>query len=188
MFANRLVVALEALDIRESESVKTFKRIIRRNYEIFLRFTHRYWFHELSEQAQIKALYRMCLEHLDTGVIYEEVKREINDMNQYLDSDSIRRQANTVVRLTVVTTFGLIGTVLTGIYGMNLFGFGERSALAQWSLLLAGLVGVTALTLYTLSKSKRLSDFLDAVSDERLPTAAKLDALIDVWRRRRKFE
>mgnify|MGYP000299450774 CR=1 FL=1 len=31
------------------------------------------------------------------------------------EADSLRRQANTVVRLTVVTTFGLIGTVLTGI-------------------------------------------------------------------------
>jgi hypothetical protein len=42
-------------------------------------------------------------------------------MNQYLDSDSQRRQANTVVRLTVVTTLGLIATVSTGFLGMNLF-------------------------------------------------------------------
>jgi hypothetical protein len=42
-----------------------------------------------------------------------------------------------------------------------------------------------ALTMYTMVKSKRLSDFLDAVSDERLPAWAKLEALAAVWRRRR---
>ena len=41
-------------------------------------------------------------------------------MNTYLDADSLRRQANTVVRLTVVTIFGLMGTVTTGFLGMNL--------------------------------------------------------------------
>jgi len=32
-------------------------------------------------------------------------------------------------------------------------------------------------------KSKRLSDFLEALSDERLPTGAKFKTLLDVWRR-----
>lgn len=41
-------------------------------------------------------------------------------MNNYLDSDSTRRQTNTVLRLTVVTILGLIGTVATGFLGMNL--------------------------------------------------------------------
>ena len=50
------------------------------------------------------------------------------DMNEYLDSDSLRRQANTVLRLTVVTTFGLIGTVATGFLGMNLFAHAEEAA------------------------------------------------------------
>ena len=35
-------------------------------------------------------------------------------------ADSLRRQANTVVRLTVVTILGLIGTITTGFLGMNL--------------------------------------------------------------------
>ena len=46
-------------------------------------------------------------------------------MNQYLDADSLRRQANTVIRLTVVTIFGLIGTVTTGFLGMNLLAEAE---------------------------------------------------------------
>ncbi|MES2490041.1 MAG: CorA family divalent cation transporter [Pseudomonadota bacterium] len=188
MFSDLLVAALDRLDIQSAESVRRFKRAIRQNFETFLRFTHRYWFHELSDQVQVKALYRMCTNHLETEVLHEEVKKEIYDMSQYLDSDSLRRQANTVVRLTVVTTFGLIGTVVTGLFGMNLFGLGERSPHQQWLFLLLGFAGVTAVTFYTLSKSKRLSDFLDAVSDDRLPTKAKFGSLINVWRKRNDFE
>ena len=42
------------------------------------------------------------------------------DMNEYLDSDSLRRQANTILRLTVVTIMAMIGTIATGFLGMNL--------------------------------------------------------------------
>jgi hypothetical protein len=45
------------------------------------------------------------------------------------------------------------------------------------------LVPVTALTFYTIVKSKRLSDFLEALSDERLPPGAKFGSLLNVWRR-----
>ena len=59
MFSDRLVDALNKLDIRDADSVKRFKRTIRQLLEIFLRFTHRYWFHEVSEQPQAQELYRM---------------------------------------------------------------------------------------------------------------------------------
>ena len=81
--------------------------------------------------------------------------------------------------------FGLIGTVVTGIFGMNLFGFPEMPLVVQLVLFGAIFVGVTWLLFYTLAKSKRLADFLDAISDERLPARAKLDSLLDVWRERR---
>ena len=126
MFADRLVQALRKLDINDPESVKRFKRAIRQNFEIFLRFTHRYWFHEVADQAQAKALFRLAAQHLDLDPLYAEVKERIYDMNEYLDSDSLRRQANTVLRLTVVTTFGLIGTVATGFLGMNFFADADK--------------------------------------------------------------
>ncbi len=120
MFASRLVNALKALEVGDPESVKRFKRAIRENFEIFLRFTHRYWFHEVADQAQAKALYHLVTGHLGVDPLYQEVKERMYDMNEYLDSDSLRRQANTVVRLTVVTTFGMIGTITTGYFGMNI--------------------------------------------------------------------
>ena len=183
MFADRLVQALRKLDISDPESVKRFKRAIRQNFEIFLRFTHRYWFHEVADQAQAKALFRLSAQHLGLDPLYAEVKERIYDMNEYLDSDSLRRQANTVLRLTVVTTFGLVGTVVTGFLGMNLFAAAEQPPGRKLLYLLLVLVPTIAITFYTVARSKALSDFLEALADERLSTSAKFRALLAVWRK-----
>lgn len=184
VFSERLVEALKRLHVADPESVRRFKRAIRASFEGFLRFTHRYWFHDIAEQAQTRALFRMTVDHLGIDPLYAEVKERTADMNSYLDADSLRRQANTVVRLTVVTIFGLIGTITTGFLGMNLLA--EAESPMSERLLYFALVFVvsTALTMYTMVKSKRLSDFLDAVSDERLSAWTKLKALAAVWRRR----
>ena len=182
MLSDRLVDALNRLEVHNADTVKRFKREIRQNFEIFLRFTHRYWFHELSDQAQAKALFALCSRHLGTDALFEEVEAEIQEMNDYLDSDSLRRQANTVVRLTVVTTFGLIGTVTTGFLGMNLIAAAESSLLDRALLFVLLFVPTLGLVLYTVVKSKRLSGLLEALSDERMPLRAKMVALVDVWR------
>ena len=182
MFSDQLVEALRQLDIRNTPSVKNFKRAIRASFERFLRFTHRYWFHEISEQAQVRALSRLCTTHLGLDPLYSEVKERMADMNTYLDADSLRRQANTVVRLTVVTLFGLIGTITTGFLGMNLLA--EAEAPLWRKAVWFGIVFVftASLTLYTMVKSQRLSDFIDALSNDRLSLRSKLEALARVWR------
>ena len=182
MFSDQLVEALRRLDIRDAQSVKRFKRAIRGSFERFLRFTHRYWFHEISEQAQVRALSHLCIRHLGLDPLYQEVRERIADMNTYLDADSLRRQANTVVRLTVVTMFGLIGTITTGFLGMNLLA--EADAPLSRKLLFFSIIGIltTWLTFYTLIKSRRLSDFLDALSDDKQTWRGKLAALGRVWR------
>jgi hypothetical protein len=183
MFSDQLVEALKRLDIQSTPSVKRFKRAIRASFERFLRFTHRYWFHEISQQAQVKALSHLCARHLGLDALYDEVRDRINDMNSYLETDSLRRQANTVVRLTVVTLFGLIGTITTGFLGMNLLA--EADAPPGKKILFFGVVALltTWLTVYTMIKSKRLSDFIDALSDDRQTLRGKFDAFVNVWRR-----
>ena len=182
MFSDKLVEALKQLRVDDIGSVRRFKRSIRASFAGFLRFTHRYWFHEVAEQAQARALFNMSAGHLGLDPLYAEVKERIADMNSYLEADSLRRQANTVVRLTVVTIFGLIGTVSTGFLGMNLLAEAE----APWTtkLLIFGTVFTLTLTLtvYTMAKSKRLSDFLDAISDERLSVWQTFKSLGLVWR------
>ena len=182
MFSDRLVEALKNLTIDDPGSVRRFKRAIRASFEGFLRFTHRYWFHEVAEQAQARALFHMTATHLGLDPLYAEVKERIADMNSYLDADSLRRQANTVVRLTVVTIFGLIGTVTTGFLGMNLLAEADAPLTRRITIFSIVFVTTTALTIYTMSKSKRLSDFLDALSDERLSAWQKAKALTSVWR------
>ena len=59
MLSDRLVIAISRLDIRRPESVRVFKRSIRHTLEIFLRFTHRYWFQAVSDQAQARDLFAM---------------------------------------------------------------------------------------------------------------------------------
>jgi Mg2+ and Co2+ transporter CorA len=163
--------------------VKKFKRTIRQLLEIFLRFTHRYWFHEVSDQPQAKELYRMTANSLGTDRLYAEIREEIEDMSEYLESDTLRRQANTVVRLTVVTTFGLIGTVVTGFLGMNLLALADAPFIERLGYFFLVLIPTGFITFYTIVKSKRLSDFLEAISDERLPARAKLGSLLDIWRK-----
>jgi hypothetical protein len=183
MVSDQLAEALNALDISQPESIKRFKRHIRLSYVAFLGFTHRYWFHEVSEQAHVKALFHLCTRHLQIDTLYVEVKERIRDMNAYLDADALRRQANTVVRLTVVTVFGLIGTITTGFLGMNLIAAADEPLTTRTVFFLVVLLLTVALTVYTMVKSKRLSDFLDAVSDERLSAWTKVRSFLAVWKK-----
>lgn len=183
MFSDRLAAALNELNVGDASSVRRFKRRIRFSFEGFLRFTHRYWFHDISEQTHTRALFRMCTGHLDLDRLHAEIKVRVADMNAYLDADSLRRQANTVVRLTVVTIFGLIGTVTTGFLGMNLLAEAdEPPGKRLWIFGITALF-TTVLTVYTMVKSKRLSDFLDALSDERLSAWDKVRSFAAVWRK-----
>jgi hypothetical protein len=118
--SDELAVAMNRLTVGETESVKRFKRTIRQMLEVFLRFTHRYWFHQVSNQEGAQIVFTRLREHLITQSLYDEVRDEVMDMSNYLDSDSARRQAATVLRLTVVTILGLLGTIVTGFLGMNL--------------------------------------------------------------------
>ncbi len=184
MFSDRLAEALNCLDVGDADNVRRFKRKIRSSFEGFLRFTHRYWFHEISEQAQVRAMFRMCSAHLDLDHLHAEVKVRVADMNTYLDADSLRRQANTVVRLTVVTIFGLIGTVTTGFLGMNLLAEADAPMSRRLWIIGTTLMVTITVTTYTMAKSKRLSDFLDALSDERLPMWDKAKSFAAVWLKR----
>jgi hypothetical protein len=185
MLSDRLVVAISRLDIRQPESIQVFKRSIRQTMEIFLRFTHRYWFHAVSDQAQARDLFTMWSRHLRTDALYEEAREEIQDMTHYLDSDQVRRQAETVVRLTVVTILGLVVNIATGYFGMNLIAAADNPLPTKIAYFVLVLLPALAFILYAVAKSKRLSDFLDAMSDERFGSRHKLGVLLSVWKHKR---
>jgi hypothetical protein len=175
--SDELAVAMNRLEVGDTESVRQFKRTIRQSMEVFLRFTHRYWFHEVSSQELARSIFGRLTRHLRNDALYDEVRNEVADMNEYLDTDSVRRQANTILRLTVVTVAGLIGTVATGFLGMNLLAAADEPLWWRALLFLLILTATGAVTIYTVVKSKLLADFLDALSDERVSWADKLRVL-----------
>lgn len=181
MMSDRLVSAIKRLDISEAASVRRFRRDIRQTLEIFLRFTHRYWHHEISDQAQFRDVFHMLTRHLGSEKAYREVRDELHDMGEYLDSDLLRRQSNTMVRLTVITIAGLIGMTTTGFFGMNLLAWADAPLRDRAIFFFAVLVPTVALTVYTVVKSRRLAEFLDALSDERLTAWEKWTSFRKIW-------
>jgi len=184
MFSDRLVAIVNKLDIKNQEANRTFRREIREVLENFLRFEHRYWFHDLSNQAQCKELFQLTQSHLKLDHLFSEVREELQDMSSFLEVEAARRQNETVVRLTVVTTFGLIGTIVTGFLGMNLIAWAEQPPQWRIAAFLIVLVPVIALTLYTVMKSSRLAEFLEAIADDTVSVWGKLKVLCRVWWRR----
>ena len=181
MFSDRLVAAVSRLDVRSSKANRIFRADTRSAHENFLRFAHRYWFHEISNQGQTRELFELTRNHLQLDGLYSEVREELHDMSGFLEVEATRKQNETVVRLTVVTTFGLIGTVTTGFLGMNLIAWAEEPAWWRVAAFFVVFVPTTFLTLYTILKSRRLSDFLDSLSDESVGWRRRLRALARVW-------
>jgi hypothetical protein len=185
MMSDHLSAAVNRLDPTRIESVRLFQREVRHEQEVFLRFNHRYWFHEITNQLQARDLYQLWITHLGNDALFSEVRQEVNDINQYLDSARAKKLADIGVRLGVVATFGFVGVFVTGFLGMNVFAFGEGSLEMRTMLLIGLFILATGLTFYTLSISKALANFLDALSSERLTWRQKYDALLAVWRKPR---
>ena len=70
----------------------------------------------------------MCRSHLDIDRLYDDIRQEIREMSEFLENEALRRQNDTVTRLTVLTTLGLIGTTVTGFLGMNIFAWAVTSS------------------------------------------------------------
>ena len=181
MFSDHLAEAVNKLDIRDQKTARRFRIETREALEQFLRFVHRYWFHKVSDHNQEQELFELIRRHLGIDTFYEEVRQEVQDMNQFLESEAQRRQNESMVRLTVVTTFGLIGTVATGFLGMNLFALSELAAIAKVAIFTAVAVPSAALTLYTVQKSRRLAELLDTLADDASGPRAKWRAFLNIW-------
>jgi hypothetical protein len=183
MLSDRLVATMSRLDPSHRASVGRFRHDIRRTLETFLRFTHRYYFSEISDQAPIREIFRLWRGHLGTEQLYEELRDEIGDMAAYLETDLLRRQAVTILQLTVVTLFSQIGMLATGFLGMNIFGYTEAEAHEKILIFLAALVPSALITLYTVLKARRLAFFLDSLANEKLTWKARFQALGEIWKK-----
>ena len=184
MLMDRFVRTINRLDIDRPQTIRRFRTELRQTIEIFLCFSHRYWFCEVTDQAVPRDLFRMWSAHLGTADLYANVCDELQRMNQYLDSVMLRRTSGTIVRLTVVAILSLIGTATTGFLGMNLLDATDAPVAHRvlfFCVIAALAVGLTA---YTIMKARPLAEFLDALADDRLSWRRKGRAFLDVWARR----
>ncbi len=166
-FSDFLSEAVNDLDVRQPHSVRRFKRRIWATFQNFLTFTHRYWFHQVSELGHMRALFDRTRERLGTDDLYEEVKEQVRDMSDYLNGDSEREQAETVLRLTVVTVVGLVLTVVTGFFGMNLMALAEEPLAWRVLYFMIGTLLTIGLVALTVARSHQLAQWLESLSGDR---------------------
>jgi hypothetical protein len=179
--SNRFSRAVERLNVRSYESVKQFKKHVRETLEVFLRFNHRYWFHEISNQVQATDFFQRWSHQLGSDALYQEVREEARDINEYLDADRTRKQTDNAMRLTVVSSCGMVGTVVTGFLGMNLYSHSDLPALEKMLIFGAVFIPTTALALYTVIISRRIANFMEALSSEGLTWTEKVGTFRQIF-------
>lgn len=163
-FSDFLSQAINDLDTRNHLSVMRFKRRIWATFQNFLTFTHRYWFHQVSELGHVRALFEKTRAHLETDDLYAEVKEQVAGMSDYLDSDSEREQSETVIRLTVVTVVGLIFSVVTGFFGMNFFAMADEPTWVKLLYFMIGTSVTVGVLLLAAARSRDLAEVMDSLS------------------------
>jgi uncharacterized membrane protein YuzA (DUF378 family) len=99
-------------------------------------------------------------------------------MSEFLEADDMRRQSETVTRLTVVTTLSIIGTVATGFLGMNLIAAAEEPIWVKIAYFAVVVAVFAVIVFFTVSKSTMLAESFEIVANERASSEAKLVALL----------
>ena len=184
ILSDRLARSIGQLDTERPRASKTSSPRSAGRSRVFLRFSHRYWFYEVTNQAVARDLFRLWSDHSATTRLYGDVREELRDMTEYLDSDMLRRSSATILRLTVVAILSLIGTATTGFLGMNLLDATEAPLVAKTFYFGVVAVLAIALTVYTIVKASRLAEFFDVLADGRLYWRRKLKAFFEVWEKR----
>jgi CorA-like Mg2+ transporter protein len=179
--SNRFSRAVERMNVRDFESVKQFKRHVRETLEVFLRFNHRYWFHEISNQVQASDFFKRWSHQLGSDALYNEVREEARDINEYLDADRARKSTDNAMRLTVVSACGMVGTIVTGFLGMNLYSHSDLPMLNKILIFIAVFIPTTVLSLYTVILSRRIASFMEALSSEGLTWKEKFATFRQIW-------
>jgi hypothetical protein len=179
--SNRFSISVERLRVGDYDSVRVFKQTVRETLELFLRFNHRYYFHEISNQVLAADLYLRWSTELGTQRLYEDVREESQDINEYLDADRTRRSADNAQRLTVVSACGMVGMVATGFLGMNIFSYAEMTPWWKFAIFMIVFIPSIFLTAWTVLISRRLATFMEALASERMTWAEKMDALRQIW-------
>ncbi|MDZ4791542.1 MAG: hypothetical protein SGJ17_10130 [Hyphomicrobiales bacterium] len=169
MLSDRMVAAIKDFNPLNAQSVRRFRDETFGLQESFLRFSQRYLFTEISGEPYMRDMFRMIRAHLAIDKLHQEVRGEIMDMVQYLNSNALRRQSGAMHRLTVVTIVGLVGTIATGFLGMNLLDEASNPLSVKASYF-GVVLGVTfILAALTIVFSRPLANLLEKIAGDSRP-------------------
>ena len=73
------------------------------------------------------------------------------------------------MRLTVVSSCGMVGTIVTGFLGMNLYSHADLPTWEKLFIFAIVFVPTVVLALYTVIISRRLANFMEACRAKDLP-------------------
>ncbi|MDX2264388.1 MAG: hypothetical protein NW215_05400 [Hyphomicrobiales bacterium] len=166
MLSDRMVAALKNYNSTDRGSIDQFRDAIFSLQESFLRFSQRYLFAEISGQAHLRDMFRLIRSHLAVDKLHQEVRGEIIDMVQYLDSSALRRQSGAMHRLTVVTVVGLVGAIATGFLGMNILDETDNPLSVKAAYFAAAVGGVLVFLGVAIAYSRRLGKIMDKLSGD----------------------
>lgn len=171
------------LDIGDAPTVRDFRREIRQTQEIFLRFTHRYWFSEVSDQPMARDLFRMWSDHLSLKRLHADLREEIQDMLNYL---KFRHAAAAVDH--DCATHRRHHDEHSARHGDDRRAWNERirqSGGADWldklGLVALALAGTTLITYVVLRRSQPVARFLEAVADTRSTLGRQWKAFMAIF-------
>ena len=167
MIGDQLVAALKSLDPGKPQTAAAFRDETLSLQESFLRFSQRYFFTEVSGRAHVRDLFRMIRKHLDIDGLFAEVRGELFDLVQYLDSNALRKQNTSMHRLTVVAVVGLVATIVTGFLGINLIAEADAPLLFKIKYFGAVTMIVAVLVALAVIYSRPLANFLERLSGEK---------------------
>ena len=167
MIGDQLVAALKSLDPDKPQTVAAFREETLSLQESFLRFSQRYFFTEVSGRAHVRDLFRMIRKHLNIDGLFAEVRGELFDLVQYLDSNALRKQNTSMHRLTVVAVVGLVATIVTGFLVINLIAVADSPLLFKIKYFVVVTMIVTVLVALAVIYSRPLANFRERLSGEK---------------------
>jgi hypothetical protein len=146
MIADQLSDAIDRSPLESDEFRARADVILKR----LLRFTHRYWFNEISNQIQARELFAWWSRHLETQRLYDQVNEEARSINEFLDTREQERQTRFTTRLTAVATLGIALAVFASLLPLiEVPGLKEALA-AHWRWSLSGLVAISLIAVWLL--------------------------------------
>jgi len=127
-----LILAMRASILRFSDEVTAISDLPQKElyermsslYKNYLRFVNKLYFKEVSAQEQGIELYEKLVLNMKVDRDIQDLDREVSKLNSYVILQEEKEENKEMKKLTQVATYLLPPSLVTGIFGMNVFDAG----------------------------------------------------------------